>query len=129
MKSIDKISMMSLEELETISNDTSIEVPEGLNKDIENVLEAESVYADSTRHSSTIPYAVIGTLGAAAASAAIVLSLNPQPKDTFDDPALAYAQLQETFSYINSKSTKALGLASESLEKIDEMTEIINSKF
>lgn len=118
---------MSLEQLEAIAGDTSIEVPSDLDKDIQDVLQAESVYADSTEHSRKIPYGVIGTLGAAAASAAIILSVGSQPKDTYDDPALAYAKMQETFNLINSKSTKAIGLASASLDKMDEVTEKINS--
>ena len=58
-------------------------------------------------------YAVGTVLIALAASLAVILSLPRQPKDTFDDPMLAYAEIEKTFSYITSKMNRGMDLASE----------------
>lgn len=64
------------------------------------------------------------------AAAAIVLTLflaiPRQPKDTFTDPAQAYAELEKTFDYIYSKVDKGAAIARSAESKFDKAEEIIN---
>lgn len=48
----------------------------------------------------------------AAACVALIVALpSPRPKDTFDDPQLAYAELERTFAMIAQKIDKGAELA------------------
>ena len=82
MKSLDEISRLSAEDLERIGADESVPVPEDLHA---------RVYSTVSGRSRRM------WLGGIAAAAAVVLaggfflSREPSPKDTFDDPYLAYA--------------------------------------
>ena len=49
------------------------------------------------------------------------------PKDTFTDPMLAYAQIEHTFSYIESKMEKGLEIAAEAEPSLEKTNRIINS--
>lgn len=89
MKNIDEIEKLSLEDLERISLDTSVKVPEGL----EDRVKASVQERSDSRHR-------ILWLSGAAASLVIIaslgLSLRPKPlKDTFDDPVVAYAEVEK----------------------------------
>ena len=59
-----------------------------------------------------IPYA-----GIAAAIIVVVLAVGNRDReliDTFDDPALAYAQVEDAFNQISSKMARGIEIASES---------------
>lgn len=88
MKKIDDIEKLSLEDLERISIDSSVKVPEGLEEKIKASVEERS----RSRHR------ILWLAGAAASLVVIAslgLSLRPKPlKDTFDDPAVAYAEVE-----------------------------------
>lgn len=130
MKNIEEIEQMSLEALEAIADDITIQAPAGLDSRIEAAIAADTVVKEKkARHSAR--YATWGTLAAAAASAAIVLSVrSSQPKDTFTDPLLAYAELEKTFGYISSKvdmgrsiiedAAPAMEMTSNILDKIND---------
>lgn len=129
MKSIEEIESMSFEQLEAIADDSRISAPAGLQDKLEATLAAESLMKEK-KSRRTAWYAACGTLAAAAASAAIVLSVtSAQPKDTFTDPLMAYAELEKTFNYISSKvdmgrsivedATPALEMTSHIIDKIN----------
>lgn len=65
--------------------------------------------------------------GAAVAFASLVIffALPSNPKDTYDDPAVAYAEVEKTFALISSKIEKG----SEFAQKADEPIETINKLF
>ena len=76
--------------------------------------------------------AAISLSAAAVLSGLFLLLHRPgEPKDTFDDPALAYASLQQTFEYISEKVRFGTGMAEEALplgEKPLEILKNINEK-
>ena len=88
MKTIDEIEKLTMEDLERISLDGSVEVPEGLE---EKIL--------SSVHEERVRGRFLWLTGIAASLilvASIALSLRPTPlKDTFDDPVLAYAEVEK----------------------------------
>ena len=68
-------------------------------------------------------------LAGAAAATALLLTL-PQrgPKDTFDDPYLAYAEVQKAFSTISDKLTGGLELAASQTEALTGKPQAILDK-
>ena len=89
MKTIDEIDKLTMEDLERISLDESVKIPEGLENRIKS----------SVQKPVAIRRNLLWLSGAAASIVLVValaLSLRPAPlKDTFDDPALAYAEVEK----------------------------------
>ena len=113
MKSIDEITRLSAEDLERISLDESIPVPEELSGRVSATLARQ-------RSRSRARWAV----PAAAAAAVLVavgigLTRNPEPKDTFDDPYLAYAEVEKAFA-------KRSGTVAYGAEKIVQSEETLD---
>ena len=89
MKTIDEIEKLTMEDLERISLDGSVEVPEGLEEKI-----LSSVHEEKVSRGRFIW--LTGIAASLILVASIALSLRPTPlKDTFDDPALAYAEVEK----------------------------------
>ena len=67
-------------------------------------------------------------LAAAAAAACLILfvTVPHQPKDTFDDPMLAYAELEKTLGRISSKLDKGMEIAAQAGPAIEKTTSIYN---
>lgn len=61
---------------------------------------------------------------AAAVAAALVL-IPGRPKDTFDDPVLAYAEVEKAFAYMSEK----IETGSEIASKAEESVELIKTVF
>ena len=102
MKSIKEIENMSLEELMAVSSDEATAVPEGFAERIKRQVEVQKIAKDlenDTNRTRTVRW-----IGAAAAvtllagTALGIASRQNQPKDTFDDPYLAYAELEKAFA-------------------------------
>lgn len=101
-----EIKDMSIKELEAIAGDKSIAVPESLSADISATLNAlELVGNGAGRH----PRILLTACSIAASIALLVFAgmgvagSSPRPKDTFDDPYMAYAQLEKAFDLISTK--------------------------
>ena len=106
MKSIKDIENMSLEQLEAVSMDESIAVPEGFTSRLENSLDGRK---DKVR---------VVRFVAAAASVAILAGIGfgiakwqDEPKDTYNDPYLAYAELERAFEMISTSMNQSLDMA------------------
>ena len=106
MKSIKEIENMSLEQLEAVSMDESIAVPEGFANRLENSLEGRKSKVKVVR------------FVAAAASVAVLAGVGfgiakwqDEPKDTYDDPYLAYAELERAFEKISTGINQSLEMA------------------
>ena len=131
MKTIRDIESLSPEELERIGDDSSVKVPEGLS---DSILEAIAAESEVEKRGKGFPYRL--ALASAAAAAAVAAVAVPTLKhqaihDTYDDPMLAYAQVEETFRIISGKMSSTIEKtmeASEIMEKPSEIFERINSK-
>ena len=144
MKRIEDIENLSLEELEQAAQGAP--VPEGLADRIKASLVAESFLQNAGKEPSGAltgePFfgengkddrrrhiwqtGILSSLAVAAAIAAVVLLHTPSaPKDTFDDPLLAYAQVEETFQYISSKMSGGVNIVREAGPVAGKPKEII----
>ena len=119
MKSIKDIENMSLEQLEAVSMDESIAVPEGFEARIKETLDAVEMVENLTEDESASQNSRrIVRYAAAAASVAVMAGAGlgvaqryGQPKDTFDDPYLAYAELEKAFDKISAGINKSMDMA------------------
>ncbi|MDO5442406.1 MAG: hypothetical protein Q4G10_01920 [Bacteroidia bacterium] len=128
MKTFDEFTSMT--ELEAIASDDSVKVPEGLRDSINSSLNALSFLDEGSASGKSGALARIS--GIAAAIAVLVgvgfgiIHASNSPKDTFSDPYLAYAQLEETFTLISAKMDKGLSMAQEAEAMINRTNEIMN---
>lgn len=92
------------------------EVPEDLGTMIESgvaaaaFVEAEKARRGSRRHARFLA----PSLAAVAAAVALALVLAPgRLRDTYDDPMLAYAEIEKAFSYISSQVDRGMDMVEE----------------
>ena len=111
MKTLEEIENLSIEELEQAAAGSAVPVPDGLERGIRQALAArELAQAARPRPARWAPYAA---LAVAAAAAAVVILPQRGPKDTFDDPRLAYAEVEKAFQTISDKLSAGADLARE----------------
>ena len=114
MKTLEEIEKLNPEELEQEATRSAVPVPEGLQERIRQALAAREIAdAAPARQVSWLPYASLAVV----AAAALLIAL-PQrgPKDTFDDPLLAYAEVEKTFQTISSKMSVGMGIVRDAEE-------------
>ena len=110
MKNIDEITRLTADDLERISLDESIPVPEELSGKVQQAVRGR-----------TLRWAVpTGVAAAIAVLLAVGLTWNPEPKDTFDDPYLAYAEVEKVFSKISGTVAYGADKISESKATLDK---------
>ena len=123
MKSIKEIENMSLEELVAVSSDEATAVPEGFAERIGKQVEAHKIARDLENDADRVK--TVRWIGAAAAvtllagTALGIVNWQKQPKDTFDDPYLAYAELEKAFATMSDSLQKGLAMAEKSEDIID----------
>ena len=123
MKSIKEIENMSLEELIAVSSDEATAVPEGFAERIGKQVEVQKIARDLENDADRVR--TVRWIGAAAAvtllagTALGIVNWQNQPKDTFDDPYLAYAELEKAFATMSDSLQKGLAMADKSEDIID----------
>ena len=124
MKTLEEIERLSLEELEQEATRAAAPVPDGLQERLWQTLAAREL-ADAVRPRPTrwIPYA---SLAVAAAAAAIIALPQRGPKDTFDDPRLAYAEVEKVFRTISDKMNEGVALVREAEASAEIPQNILN---
>lgn len=119
MKSIDEISRLSAEDLERISLDESIPVPEELSGRVQEAVHATG--AQANRHRWVLP-AGIAAAFATLLAVGLTLTRNPEPVDTFDDPYLAYAEVEKVFAKISGTVAYGAEKVSQSEQTLDKLS-------
>ena len=125
MKSIEDINKISFDDLEHIADDSSIAAPSGLEKKVEDALLASMMIEQAQRKRTLwrkpISYALVPGLVALGLALTVLLQ-PPEDKliDTYDNPQLAYAEVEKTLVYISSCINKGLDIASVAAEEFEE---------
>ena len=129
MKSIKEIENMSLEQLDAVSMDGNIIVPEGFTERLKaDFGTLERLTADDPQHvrrSRTVRF--VSMAASVAVLAGISLGIarwQNEPKDTFDDPYLAYAELEKAFAKVSDGMQRGLAMVEESEAAMDKVTSI-----
>ncbi|MBQ3723766.1 MAG: hypothetical protein II851_08680 [Bacteroidales bacterium] len=132
MKSIEELEKLEWEELEQAALQDPAPVPEGLQQRLSANLAAKSLAEEATVRKSPVRAFSYTALAAAAALAAVLVLPrlgNREPKDTFDDPYLAYAEVEKVFQSISDKMATGVDIAREAkpvAEKTLNVLEKIN---
>lgn len=132
MKSLKEIEDISLEELEAVSQDEAMTVPEGFRQRLEDELDAQTILEtmkEEPRKIRLVP--VIGVAASVLLLIGIGLGIarwQSEPKDTFTDPYLAYAELEKAFSTMSEGMNKALAMADKSETIIDRATSVFSEE-
>ena len=132
MKSLKEIEDISLEQLEAVSQDEAITVPEGFRQRLEAELDAQNkleTMKEEPRKIRLVP--VIGVAASVLLLIGIGLGIarwQSEPKDTFTDPYLAYAELEKAFSTMSEGMNKALAMADKSETIIDRATSVFSEE-
>lgn len=128
MKSIKEIEKMSLEQLEAVSMDEGIHIPEGFAERLKDDIGTLERLTESEPHNSrVITMRVVSVAAAAALLFGVVSGIarwQSEPKDTFDDPYMAYAELEKAFAKMSGGMQKALAMAEESEEALDKVASV-----
>ena len=119
MKSIDEISRLSAEDLERISLDESIPVPEELSGRVQEADHAAGAQANRRRW--VLPAGIAAAV-ATLVAVGLTLTRNPEPVDTFDDPYLAYAQVEAVFAKISGTVAYGAEKVSQSEQTLDKLS-------
>ena len=125
MKKIEDIERMEVEELEAAALKENIRVPDGLKDRIKATLAAETIIEKSTPKRNPLPYIAVAATAAVAAIVAIP-NKGSALQDTYTDPYLAYAKVEETFNTISNKMAAGISLAEEARDAAGKPSEIIN---
>ena len=146
MKDINEIERLTPEDLERIASDESVRVPADLKASLEALAGAAKVLEDRPAAAGVIPGLAEKTLGrkssgrrsqglrtwywavpaVAAALVAAVLVFRSQPKDTFSDPYLAYAEVQKAFGQISEKGEAAAAIAGNAVPVMEKTEDLLN---
>ena len=128
MKKIEEIEKMDLKDLESISNDPNIKVPEKLEsylnlncataKAISQILDKKSNERKTLRKSRWIASIAASFILVAGLGIAFAVHKS-SPRDTYDDPMLAYAELDKVFT----KASKTMNYGNSKVEKVQEKVE------
>ena len=133
MKRLEDIENLSMLDLDRIASDESIEVPASLKHDIAVTARALEMSSkeDEVKEAGT-PHRryrkILKMISYPAAAVAIVtigmrLSFQdsiPTPKDTFEDPKMAYIQMEQVFGYISEKMNTGMDIADAAEPVIDK---------
>ena len=127
---------MSLEQLEAVSMDESIAVPDGFASRMKDCVQTcevlEHLASDESEDRRKVRTLKIVSV---AASVALLVgvgfgaaSRQSQPKDTFDDPYLAYAEIEKAFEKMSAGINKSLAMAGETEEVIEKVASVFSEK-
>ena len=123
MKTLDEISRLSAEDLKKISVDESISVPEELSGRVQAAVgrkEArEPAHLSSRRYGASV-FAIAAAISLFALGT-VLLNRERAPKDTFDDPLLAYAEVEKAFAKISGTISYGASKLSESETTIEKL--------
>ena len=128
MKSIEELEKLGWEELEQEALRDPAPVPEGLQQRLAETLAAKSLAGEAPERRFPVRAVSFTALAAAAALAAVLVFPRlgtPELKDTFDDPYLAYAEVEKAFQSISDKMATGVDIAREAKPVADKTLNVL----
>jgi len=131
MKRLDDILKLDMQDLEQIAQDKTVMVPSTLKRDITVTARALQMASDqeSADRARTVRkrYTLASCSAAAVAVIAVALSLTPDnsPQDTFNDPMMAYAQMEQVMGFISEKMNAGLDIAGQAGPAIEKTINVL----
>ena len=126
MKRIQDIEKLQEEELEMAALGEDITIPAGLEERIKAAIAAKEAVKPKAVPVRWIPYAALAVAAGLAAVVLIHHDGSGKLQDTFEDPYLAYAQVEATFQKISDKMAIGVGVAAKAEQTAEKPMEIIN---
>ncbi|MBQ1655746.1 MAG: hypothetical protein II053_02425 [Bacteroidales bacterium] len=126
MKRIQDIEKLQEEELEMAALGEDITIPAGLEERLKAAIAAKEAVKPKAEPVRWIPYAALAVAAGFAAVAIIRHNGSGKLQDTFDDPYLAYAQVEATFQKISDKMAIGVDIAAKAEQTAEKPMEIIN---
>ena len=130
MKQLEDIEKMDWQALEKAALQEKAPIPAGFEKRLAETLAAGRMASAAPQRKAG--RRILWTSLAAAAAAAALIALprlgGPEPKDTFDDPRLAYAEVEKAFDLISQKMAAGLEKAGEAQALAEKPLQIINNR-
>ena len=126
MKRIQDIEKLQEEDLEMAALGEDITIPAGLEERIKAAIAAKEAVKPKAEPVRWIPYAALAVAAGFAAVAIIRHNGSGKLQDTFDDPYIAYAQVEATFQKISDKMAIGVGVAAKAEQTAEKPMEIIN---
>ena len=126
MKMIQDIEKLQEDELEMAALGEDITIPAGLEERIKAAIAAKETVKPEARPVRWIPYAALAVAAGLAAVVLIHHDGSGKLQDTFEDPYLAYAQVEATFQIISDKMAIGVDMAAKAEQAAEKPMEIIN---
>ncbi|MBQ2229738.1 MAG: hypothetical protein II424_04915 [Bacteroidales bacterium] len=126
MKRIQDIEKLQEEDLEMVALGEDITIPAGLEERLKAAIAAKEAVKPKAEPVRWIPYAALAVAAGFAAVAIIRHNGSGKLQDTFDDPYLAYAQVEATFQKISDKMAIGVDIAAKAEQTAEKPMEIIN---
>lgn len=126
MKRIQDIEKLQEDELEMAALSEDITIPAGLEERIKAAIAAKETVKPEARPVRWIPYAALAVAAGLAAVVLIHHDGSGKLQDTFEDPYLAYAQVEATFQIISDKMAIGVDMAAKAEQAAEKPMEIIN---
>lgn len=129
MKSLQEIENTSFETLEQIAKDDSVRVPADLRRSVQESVAAAAIASakeSRTPRPTWYKFVLLGAL--ATACLATFFAIPRVPQDTYDDPLLAYAKVEETFARISSELDRGAESIRQAEVPIETVNRILNNK-
>ena len=130
MKQIEELEKLEWEELERLALQDPAPVPDGLQNRLAQSLAAKSLAGETeARKTRTGGFPYVAVAAAAALTAVVVIPRLGvrEPKDTFDDPYLAYAEVEKVFQDISEKMASGVDIAREAKPVADKTLNILDN--
>lgn len=126
MKRIQDIEKLQEEDLEMAALGDDITIPAGLEERIKAAIAAKETVKPKAVPVRWIPYTALAVAAGLAAVVIIHHDGSGKLQDTFEDPYLAYAQVEATFQKISDKMAIGVNMAAKAEQTAEKPMEIIN---
>lgn len=135
MKKNENFSDAELRRLAAASSDTGIHVPEGLEKDLSDMIDSMDAAERIIAGKSSPARRAMTLIMSAAAGIILVVGIwtavetYRSPEDTFTDPEQAYAEVERVLTIISEKMTPVIETADNAGRTIGNQTEKIRNLY